>query len=213
MTRKRNIMMIVCGVILAALAVFIIWCNLMVDNPSASLIYSDTNLIPANEAAVVLGCTPPVEGHPDLYYTARIQAAAELYHSGRVRQLIVSGTPDQPPVMKADMVALGIPADRITCDNGGYRTLASIIRARDTFGLRSFTIVSQPDHCTRAIYLAHAYGLDVVAFGASDPRHTINIIREYFAHVKAVLDVHILHRDPNYPHPGAPNSPQKHDLD
>jgi len=178
------------------LIVFAVWCNIAVDSSALGSVYTSSRLIPRNEVGVVLGC--PVtnrDGSPNLYYASRIDAAAALYHAGRVAHLVVSGFPGQPRRMKTDLAALGVPPERITEDNAGYRTLASVIRARDIFGLRRCTIITQPGHATRAIYLAKAYGLEAVAFAADDPKQIGAAIREYLAHVKAVLDVHILHRN------------------
>lgn len=170
-------------------------CNLWVDAAARGEIFTDPNLIPAQRVGVVLGTDQYSGGRIRPYYQNRIDAAAMLYHSGKVSHLIVSGDPWQPPAMRASLMALGVPGDRITLDPGGFRTLASIVRARDTFGLRSFVVISQSSHCARAIYLARAYGCDVVGFAAADPRHPRDLVREFLTRPKAVLDVYLLHRN------------------
>ncbi len=177
------------------LGLFACWCNLIVAVYANGRIYTDTELVPVRDVGVVLGC--PVtnrKGVPNPYYRHRIESAAELYHCGRVSFLIVSGYPGQPQRMKYDLRTLGVPCDRIAEDNDGHRTLASVISARDKFGLESLTFVTQTGHARRSIYLARACGLDAVAYAAKDPRQPKHLLREFLAHVKAVLDVHILHR-------------------
>jgi|GEM_PF-2616116 len=187
-------------IVVCIVAVIGIWFNHLVDVSATGCIYSDPNLIPYNRAAIVLGCpATDRQGRPSLTYRNRIEAAAQLYHRGQVSYIIASGSAGQPWQMRADLVARGVPGEDIRQDDGGYRTLASIIRARDIFGLKSFTVVTQPGHAARAIYLAKSYGLEAVAFSARDPRRARDLAREYLAHVKAVLDVYILHRHPSLP--------------
>ncbi len=39
-------------------------------------------------------------------------------------------------------------------DYAGVRTLDSIVRAKEIFGLQSFTVISQPFHIDRALFIA-----------------------------------------------------------
>jgi len=48
--------------------------------------------------------------------------------------------------MKEALVALGVPAEAITGDPAGLRTLDSIVRAEKVFGLKKFTIISDDFH-------------------------------------------------------------------
>jgi SanA protein len=189
--------------ILATLA-FAAVCNWWVDASAESAIFTDPNLIRPEKVGVVLGTEQFYRGSISPYYVNRIEAAARLYHAGKVSHLIVSGNPWQPQAMRASLMALGVPADRITLDPGGTRTLASIVRARDTFGQRSFVVISQADHCARAIYLARAYGCDAVGFAGPDPGYLRPRLREFLTRPKAVLDVYVLHRSAKAPGPKTP---------
>ena len=165
------------------------------------------NAVPRQRAAVVMGCVPKLRGGWDNpYFTARIEAAAELWRAGKVEALIVSGDNhvewyDEPSEMKAALVAEGVPEDRVVCDYAGFRTLDSVVRARTIFGLDSFLVVSQDFHVRRAIFLGRCKGLDVrgyaargVPFGRLSSR---TIVREPLARVAAVLDV-LLGRRPRF---------------
>ena len=59
-----------------------------------------------------------------------------------------------------------MPADRIILDFAGFRTLDSVVRAKEVFGCDSLTIISQDDHSARALYLAEANGIQAVAISA-----------------------------------------------
>ena len=174
---------------------------------------------PARRAAVVMGCAPKLRGGWDNpYFTARIEAAAELWRAGKVKALIVSGDNhvkwyDEPSAMKKALVAAGVPEDRIVCDCAGFRTLDSVVRARTIFGLDSFLVVSQDFHVRRAIFLGRARGLDVCGYAARGVRHwrpsSRTFVREPLARVAAVLDV-LFGRRPRF---GGPPLPLPHEED
>jgi SanA protein len=162
---------------------------------------------PLRSCGLVLGTTPRVDGRDNQYFTARIDAAAELYHAGRLRYLIVSGDNsrngyDEPSEMKSALIAKGVPAVHIYCDYAGFRTLDSVLRAYQVFGQDRFTIISQPFHNTRALYIARRRGLvDCVAFNAADvgggPGITM-YFREAFARIWAILDVEFFRTGPKH---------------
>ena len=58
---------------------------------SASDLYTSLRDVPAREVGMVLGAPEFSLGRPSPYLPGRIQAAADLYHAGKVRTLVVSG--------------------------------------------------------------------------------------------------------------------------
>lgn len=188
---------------------FVVACNLAVLVAAAGRVtpVGRAAEAPARRAAVVMGCVPKLAGGWDNpYFTARIEAAAELWRAGKVEALVVSGDNhvewyDEPSEMKAALVRAGVPEDRIVCDYAGFRTLDSVVRARTIFGLDSFLVVSQDFHVRRAVFLGRCRGLDVrgyaargVPFGRLSSR---TLVREPLARVAAVLDV-LLGRRPRF---------------
>ena len=162
--------------------------------------------VPRQRAAVVMGCVRTLpNGLNNLYFSRRIDAAAELYKAGKVDCLIVSGDNhvkgyDEPSDMKESLAKAGVPADRIVCDYAGFRTLDTVVRAKKVFGLDSFIIVSQPDHVRRAVFTARGFGCDAYGYAAKDVNGRYSIkttIREQLAKIAAVLDV-ILRRSPKF---------------
>jgi SanA protein len=149
------------------------------------------------EVALILGTSRSYRGQPNPFYQARIEAAAELYHKGLVRGILASGDNatryyNEPVAMQKDLVARGVPAEAITLDYAGFRTLDSMVRAKQVFGLDEVLVVSQRFHAARAIFLARQFGLDARGFAAADPAHAGYIkvrAREIFARAAAVLDV------------------------
>ena len=175
---------------------------------SSGRVYSKATVdaVPSARAAVVLGCSRTVRGGlGNLYYQRRIRAAADLFASGKVRAVVVSGdnhikSYDEPTDMKGDLVARGVPADRIVCDYAGFRTLDSVIRARKVFGLEDFVVVSQPFHVRRAVFLASGFGINAIGYEAEDVqgRHSVKTcLREQLAKIAALIDV-VIRRQPKF---------------
>ena len=175
---------------------------------SSGRIYSKATVdeVPSARAAVVLGCSRTVRGGlGNLYYQRRIRAAADLFASGKVRAVLVSGdnhvkSYNEPTDMKGDLVACGVPADKIVCDYAGFRTLDSVIRARKVFGLEDFVVVSQPFHVRRAVFLARGFGINAVGYEAEDVpgRYSVKTcLREQLAKIAALVDV-VIRRQPKF---------------
>ena len=154
--------------------------------------------VPAGRAALVLGTAQLLrDGSPNPYFDNRIRAAAELWRTGRITAIVVSGdngrtTYNEPEAMRDALVAQGVPVEAIRLDHAGFRTLDSVVRMHEIFGQRAFVVVSQEFHNLRAVVLARAYGLDAVGFNADDVRTGGMIrvwLRERLARVKLFLDL------------------------
>jgi SanA protein len=103
--------------------------------------------------------------------------------------------------MKRVLVQMGVPEAQIVCDYAGFRTLDSVVRAREVFGQQRVIFVSQPFHNARAIYLAKAFGIEAWGLNAADVPVALSVktyLREKLACVKAVLDVNVLGTQPKF---------------
>ena len=170
--------------------------------------------VPPNDVALVLGTAKTTSrGSANLHFNQRIQAAAALYRSCKVRHLLVSGDNhkagyDEPTDMRDALVAAGVPAGAITRDYAGFRTLDSVVRAKLVFGLNRCTIVSEEFHCPRALWIARHEGIEAVAFAAPDlqsARWTLRVkAREYLARAWCGVDLYVLHRGPKFAGPPEP---------
>lgn len=171
--------------------------------------YFDAASTPERDVALVLGTSPTTNGRKNLFFVARMEAASELYRLGKVRHIIVSGDNrraeyDEPTAMREALIASGVPDAAITRDYAGFRTLDSVVRARDVFGQSRVTIVSQEFHDARAIFIAQDHGIDAIGLAASDvagARGFVVRARETLARTLAVLDTKVLGTRPHFPGP------------
>ena len=179
----------------------------LIRNASKGKTHDTPEDIPFRKVALVPGCARILaNGRPNQYFRYRIDAATQLFRSGRVHYLIVSGDNgqseyDEPTDMRDALIANGIPGGRIYRDYAGFRTLDSVVRAREVFGQERFTIVSQEFHNRRAIYIAGCRGIDLVGFNARDVATAGGLrtkLREYLACLKTVLDTSLLKTEPRY---------------
>lgn len=178
---------------------FSLYANIRVVKTAEDRMYSTVESVPYNKVALLLGTNPVNKwGRPNPYFTNRINTAAELYHAGKVDFIIASGDNhtrqyDEPTAMRDSLMAHGVPEDRIVLDFAGFRTLDSVVRAKEVFGCDTLTIVSQADHNARALYLARANGIEAVAvsapFRAGRLVRTRLALREWLARDKMMLDI------------------------
>lgn len=176
----------------------VLLCDMRVEAVAKGRHYDDVNKMPHRNVGLLLGTSKyTIFGRDNEYYQRRIEATYELYVKGKIDTILISGDNskkdyNEPETMMADLVALGVPKDRFVLDYAGFRTLDSVVRAKNVFGRDSVTIISQEFHNVRALYLAENVGVDAIAFNALYPiyRKSVKIIiREKLARVKVVLDV------------------------
>ena len=197
---KRKVITVVL-LLLLVVSFFIIGCNVIVVTTTRERVFSDPASLPHHQAALVPGTSNRVVGGaPNPFFIYRMDKAAQLYRNGKVERFILSGdnrTPfyDEPGMMLEALVSRGIPKAIIVLDTAGLRTLDSIIRSREVFGMESLIIVTQPFHAYRALFLCDHFGIPAVAFAAREPGERFGwqvYVREYLARAKAVLDVYLL---------------------
>jgi len=199
-TMKRRLSQIaklsVC--LLSILIIIVVIANTYVNIYSAKYLYSDVHSIPENEYCLVLGTSKYIiGGDNNAYFDNRIDAVVHLWKNQKIKKIIVSGDNreenyNEPEALKKALIKKGIPDSIIFKDRDGYRTLNSIISSQSKFDLQAVTIVSQKFHNSRAVFLAKQSGMNAIGFNADDIsfRKGYKIhIREWFAKVKAIIDV------------------------
>ena len=196
-TKHRIIRLLIIAV--AVIGVAIIGCYIVVSGNANGKTYEMAKEVQYNKVGLLLGTSPITpQGEHNYYFDNRIQAAAELYHKGRISHIIASGGDysrengcNELTAMRDSLIAHGVPENVITLDDQGLRTLNS----KEIYCLDSVTIISQKYHNERAIWLAEHYGLNAIAYNASTPditdKRIKNISRELLARVKMFIDLAI----------------------
>ncbi len=176
----------------------IVLSNYAIEKNAKNKVFETVESTPKNKVGLVLGTVKRLQnGQINLYYTYRIKATVSLYTAGKIRYIIVSGdnstsSYDEPTDFKNDLVAAGIPEDKIFLDYAGFRTLDSVVRVKEIFGQDSVTIISQEFHNERAIYLAENFDINAVGFNAKNVsgRYGLKVqLREYLARTKVFVDI------------------------
>lgn len=194
-------------ILLTMVLFIVIICNYWIINSTQKQLYTSSDSIPLRKVALVLGASKlSKRGTPNMYFTYRIQAAYELFAKGKVKFLLLSGDNhvkgyDEPSDMRAALLELGVPDSCIVLDYAGFRTLDSVVRCREVFGEDSITIVSQEFHNQRALFIANKNSIQAIAFNAKEVNKNYSFktkLREYFARVKCVLDIYLLHTSPKF---------------
>ncbi len=154
--------------------------------------------VPARRVAIVFGAGIR-NGQPSPVLRDRVQTAANLYFSGKVEKILMSGDNrfvdyNEPEAMRQYAITLGVPDTDIVLDYAGRRTYDTCYRARDIFQLDSVILVTQDFHLPRAIYLCNMLGVDGVGVPA-DIQYYRKIsrliwnVRETLAIFGAITDV------------------------
>lgn len=131
---------------------------------------------PSAPVAVVFGAGLD-QGKPSPYLEHRLVAALDLYRTGKVKAVLVTGDNgridyDEPDAMYRYLTGHGIPGDRVVRDYAGFDTWNSCTRAHRIFGVDRAVLVSQDFHVRRALALCEAAGIDSYAVGVPELHDT-----------------------------------------
>lgn len=195
---KRFKKILFAGLIFFGISVlFIFWANFKIENETKDNVTSELSKLPDEKVGLLLGTSKTLaNGSPNSYFFNRIEATAELYKSGKIKNIIVSGDNsrkhyNEPKDMKNELIKSGIPADKIYEDFAGFRTLDSVVRAKEIFGQTSYIIISQQFHNERAVFLAQKNGIEAFGYNAKDVNQYAGFktnVREKLARAKVFWD-------------------------
>lgn len=194
----RKFKYIVASLILL-LAIALLLPDFVIRKVTSKHIYQHSDSIPGNKAGLLLGTSKFMRsGKPNPFFYNRINAAFDLYKSGKIQYLVLSGDNstlayNEPKMMRIELLRLGIPDSIIYFDYAGFRTFDSVIRCRVIFGQTSFTIISQEFHLERALYIARYFGINAIGYEARGVGFKSGIrvrMREYLARIKVFFDIY-----------------------
>jgi vancomycin permeability regulator SanA len=152
--------------------------------------------VPPTDVGLVLGAGVRWDGLPSRILQGRLNVALQLFQTGKVRRIVVSGSPEsrghsEPAVMRRYLLGQGVPDSAIVLDEAGVDTWSSCRAAARDFALDALTVISTRFHLRRAIALCRRQGIDAYGVGhdaAADGLRRVNARatrRELLAIVKA----------------------------
>ena len=117
------------------------------------------------DAIIVLGASVYADGTPSTILQDRLDCGIALYKAGVAPKIIMSGDNrtehyNECAAMKRYAIAQGVPSDDIFCDHAGFSTYESMYRAKYVFGCSRIVVATQTYHLYRALYSAHALGVE-----------------------------------------------------
>lgn len=155
---------------------------------------------PSERVAIIFGAGLRRDGTPTAMLRDRVLTGADLYFSGKVDKLLMSGDNrflnyNEPESMRQFALSLGVPEDAIVLDYAGRRTYDTCYRAKAIFGVESALLVTQKFHLPRALFLCNTLGLNAVGVEAINCYWNgspfVWDIREQFATMVAFLDLYV----------------------
>ena len=146
--------------------------------------------------ALLLGAPKQLRsGGINVYYSSRLSTTSELYVSGSVKTIIVSGDTlnilgeNEVKLMYDDLVKAGVNTEDIILDKLGNRTWDSITNSKEYVNDKPVVIVSQRFHLERALYMADKQELNAVGVIAKGNMTLKMRIREILSRVKMQIDI------------------------
>jgi SanA protein len=198
------------SILLLAAAVAILVVPLVMQWIVAPYTYANTADVPSADVAIVLGASV-FQGQPSPILEARAQEAVDLYNTGKVHKILVTGdngalSHDEVTPVRKFLLAAGVAPEDIFLDHAGFDTYSSMYRARDVFDASSVIIVTQAYHLPRALFVARMLGLSATGVVADDGAVSVyEYLREIPASWKALIDL-LIGRQPKYLGPHIPVS-------
>ena len=167
---KRFFIILISAAVLLATAVFVPNFIVIKKGESNIVALEEAAELSDVDCAVILGAGVR-EGKPTPMLRDRLLVGIDLYKSGAVKKLIMSGDHgstdyDEVNIMKSFAVDRGVPDEDIFMDHAGFSTYETIYRASEIFEADNIIIVSQKYHLYRALYIAEKLGIKSVGVSA-----------------------------------------------
>jgi len=190
------------GILSAAGILTLILPRIITAIHAGTRLYSINN-VPEKRIAIVFGAGLWRDGSPTPVLRDRVVTAAEMYFSGKVEKLLLSGDNrfiyyNEPGAMHQYALSLGVPEDAMVLDFAGRSTYDTCYRAKKIFGINDAILVTQNFHLPRALYICHVLGVKAVGVPADRRDYPPGPwiywnIRELPATLNALWQVHVTH--------------------
>lgn len=182
------------------IVLFIVLSNFWIINSNKGKIFDSVVKLPQIDTAIVFGTSKnKIGGGYSSFFENRIKAAAKLYHSGKVKVLLLSGSKDknyynEAKDMQKALLELKVASHAMVLDSLGNRSIETIQRAKVKYNIDNAIFITQEYHAYRVLFLAEHIKINAICYKAtfSESSYFIKtVIREILARPKAVLDTYI----------------------
>lgn len=180
--------------------VVVLVCNIVLINHAHNNVFDNIEKIPSNHIGLLMDCNQE-SGAADqtLPPDGRLQAAADLYHAGKISCVVVSTNHqlfnDEPTRIKQALVDRNIPDVAIIIDYGESGMENVLPRVCRRFQEKSLTIISNRFHTYRPVFIGNHMGLHVVAYCSQDLPWFYALKkngRELLERVSSVISIYVL---------------------
>ena len=159
-------------------------------------IYSAGGVPDDYSMVMVFGAGLKSRGVPGRVLESRITKALELYNSGKVELVMMSGdnssaNHNEVQAMKNFALKEGLPESALILDHAGTSTYESCYRLRYAYNFQKVILVTQKYHLPRALYDCRELGVDAVGVPASGQIAGQYRMREFLASLSDWLKVNI----------------------
>lgn len=152
---------------------------------------------PQRDVGIIFGAGLETPTKVSNFLESRLLAGVELYQSGKVKVLLVSGdnahvNHNEPVVMRDYLIAHGVPSRVIILDHAGFDTFDTCYRARHIFGIRQATLISHGYHLPRAIFTCQSLGIDSIGVKADRSNAGFSrfyLLREFLSSDKMLVQI------------------------
>lgn len=155
--------------------------------------------------AIVFGAAVYSSG-PSPMFSDRLTVALNLYKSGMVRKILISGDNsseyyNEPQSGKDFLLKKGVKSIDILLDYAGFRSYDTCIRAKRVFSIDSAIVVTQEFHLPRVVFLCSHTGIETIGVSADMREYYSmykNYFREFFAIQLAFYQAYFLDYQPKF---------------
>lgn len=201
----RKFLHVVVGVF-SIVVVFILFANVWIIGSTRSQILDKEDQGLTSRTTLLLGTSyNTVQGEKNQFFHDRMVTASRLFALGLTKDIILSGSTtkyyNEPVAMRNSLAELGVPDSILIADDGGMRTLDSVVRCKEVFNQQKIIIVTQRFHAYRALFISNYYNMDavvVITQPVPTPNVTGVLLREFMARPLAVLDLYVMHSKPKF---------------
>lgn len=176
---KKRVILLMSGILLsplmAGVAVTLIGSQKIADQASD---------LPNCQVAIIPGSRVYSDGGVSAIVYDRLVIAVELYKTGKVEKLLISGDHhcsnyDEVNTIRKWVLKYGVKPEDIFLDHAGFSTYETGFRAAQIFNIKSAIFVTQRYHLPRACYIGNKSGMD--CYGLAADRRGYRGMKRYLA--------------------------------